>query len=81
MISKKTYCLSGFNTQASVRALETAQQTITQSQEFISTEFEKFKKQLSETTKRAGSAKAKVVSINAKLQNVKDDIIPYNKVI
>ena len=38
------------NTQASVRALEAAQQTITQSQEFISEEFEKFKKQLSETT-------------------------------
>ena len=61
------------NTQASIRALETAQQTIAQSQEFISTEFEKFKKQPSETTKRAESAEAKVVSINAELQNVKDD--------
>ena len=61
------------NTQASIRALETAQQIIAQSQEFISTEFEKFKKQPSETTKRAESAEAKVVSINAELQNVKDD--------
>ena len=70
---KKDLLFFKTNTQASIRALETAQQTITQSQEFINTEFEKFKKQLSETTKRAESGEAKVVSISAELPNVKDD--------
>ena len=70
------------NTNSSIKALEGTQQSLAESQDFLSTEFEKFKKTLTETEQRAKSAESEVIRLNADLQIMRKDIqdqqIDYN---
>ena len=69
---KKNFLSFRTNTQSSIRALETSQQKITESQQFISTEFRTCKSDLKATQERAKSAEAKVIKLTAELQSVQE---------
>ena len=62
------------NTQASIRALESSQHKIADSQKFISEEFEKFKNRLDTVEERAKTAEANVIKTNADIQIIHEEL-------
>ena len=62
------------NAQASIRALESIQQQLTESQEFINNEFENCKATLKATEDRAKAAESEVVKLTAELKSVHEKV-------
>ena len=62
------------NTQAQIKALESSQQAITESQNFINEEFEKIKVQL-DAAERSKSAEANVIKTKADIQIMHEDLL------
>lgn len=71
---KKEFLSFKSNTQCSIRALEASQHKLTESQDFINSEFEDCKAKQEKTEERAKTAEAKIVGINAELQALKETI-------
>ena len=69
------------NTQASIRALESSQQQLTESQQFISNEFENCKATLKATEDRAKAAESEVIRLTAELKSVHEKVDKNEKSI
>ena len=63
------------NTQAQIKALESSQQAITESQNFINEEFKKIKVQLDAAEERSKSAEANVIKTKADIQIMHEDLL------
>ena len=63
------------NTQAQIKALESSQQAITESQNFVNEEFEKIKVQLDAAEERSKSAEANVIKTKADIQIMHGDLL------
>ena len=63
------------NTQAQIKALESSQQTITESQNFINEEFENFRVQLDVAEERPKSAEANVIKTKADIQIIHENLL------
>ena len=63
------------NTQAQIKALESSQQAITESQNFINEEFEKIKVQLDAAEERSKSAEANIIETKADIQIMHEDLL------
>ena len=63
------------NTQAQIKALESSQQAITESQNFINEEFKKIKVQLDAAEERSKSAEANIIETKADIQIMHEDLL------
>ena len=63
------------NTQAQIKALESSQQTITESQNFINEEFENFRVQLDVAEERSKSPEANVIKTKANIQIIHENLL------
>ena len=68
------------NTQAQMKALESSQQAITESQNFINEEFEKIKVQL-DAAERSKSAEANVIKTKADIQIMHEDLLIQQNIL